>query len=122
MSINIWEECSGTEHLRSLDHKVFRVVEAQHISSTRKLVDSEKEHEILEILIERTKPHLSQASEFKGLHYLLFTPFRYPPLRHGSRFGKTYEPSLWYGSLELETALRRLPIIVFIFYKEPPRI
>jgi hypothetical protein len=63
--------------------------------STRKLVDSDAEQQVLEQMIETTKPPERTRS---SLHYLLFTPFRYPPLRHGSRFGKKSEPGIWYGS------------------------
>jgi hypothetical protein len=79
-------------------------VEGQHVVSTRKLVDSAEEQEILERLIERVKPRVPRDSEFDGLHYLLSTPFRYPPLRHGSRFGTRARRSLWYGSSRRRTA------------------
>jgi hypothetical protein len=85
--------------------KAWRVVEGQHVVSTRKLVDSRQEQEILESLIDERKPPLSDRPEFEGLHYLLATPFRYPPLRHGSRFGTRGEPGIWYGSSRLKTAL-----------------
>jgi hypothetical protein len=81
------------------------VVEAQHIISTRRLVDSDAEHELLEELIEASKPALPRGREFEGLHFLLLTPFRYPPLRHGSRFATRHERGIWYGSERVETAL-----------------
>jgi RES domain len=80
------------------------VVEAQHVVSTRKLVDSDAEQVLLEELIDRAKPPAPPEPEFAGLHYLLTTPFRYPPLRHGSRFGTRTERGLWYGSETLPTA------------------
>jgi len=80
------------------------VVEAQHVVATRKLVDSDAEQQLLEELIERVKPSLPAEPEFQGLHYLLATPFRYPPLRHGSRFGSRGERGLWYGGEALRTA------------------
>jgi hypothetical protein len=80
------------------------VVEGQHVVSTRKLVDSNDEQETLERLIEAHKPRVPADPAFQGLHYLLATPFRYPPLPHGSRFGTRAEPSLWYGSTRLRTA------------------
>jgi hypothetical protein len=90
--------------VRRLGGKAWRVVEAQHVISTRKLVDSAEEQEILESLIDDAKPPLPEGEEFRGLHYLLATPFRYPPLRHGSRFGTRAERSLWYGSAVARTA------------------
>jgi hypothetical protein len=98
MLTGLWERCGGNRNRRRLGGRAFRVVEAQHVVSTRKLVDSLEEQEILEDLIETGKPPVPDGPEFEGLHYLLATPFRYPPLRHGSRFGTRAERSLWYGS------------------------
>jgi hypothetical protein len=81
------------------------VVEAQHVVSTRKLVDSLAEQGVLEELIDGSKPPLPDDPAFGRLHYLLSTPFRYPPLEHGSRFGTRTERSLWYGSGRPRTAL-----------------
>jgi hypothetical protein len=92
------------ESLRALAAKPWRVVEAQHVVATRKLVDSAEEHEVLERLLESGKPPLPRELEFTGLHFLLTTPFRYPPLAHGSRFATRAERSPWYGSRHLATA------------------
>jgi len=81
------------------------VVEGQHVISTRKLVDSASEQRTLEELIDDRKPPYPVNAGHEGLHYLLATPFRYPPLRHGSRFGRREERSLWYGSSRVRTAL-----------------
>ena len=75
------------------------MVESQHLFSTRKLVDSEAEHRVLEELIEGHKPKGE-----RGLHFLLATPFRYPPLPHGSRFGTRGQHGIWYGAVEQRTA------------------
>jgi RES domain len=96
----LWERCGAEATLRALSLFPFRVVEAQHLSSTRALVDSSDEHAVLEELIERAKP----PAEPKSLHFLLSTPFRYPPLRHGSRFGRPTERGIWYGSESSRTA------------------
>jgi len=87
-----------------LSGRPWRVVEAQHVVSTRKLVDSLEEQEELERMIDERKPPLPAEPAFAGLHYLLATPFRYPPLAHGSRFATRYERSLWYGSREIRAA------------------
>jgi hypothetical protein len=75
------------------------------MAATRPLVDSDAEQAVLEGLIDRVKPPLPSGMDFRGLHYLLFSPFRHPPLKHGSRFGRRSEPSLWYGSEDVRTAL-----------------
>lgn len=95
MSSSIWTRCAGDSELRAVRASPWRAVEAQHQVSTRKLVDSAEEQELLEELIDQTKPPDMTAGK---THYLLATPFRYPPLRHGSRFGTRHERGIWYGS------------------------
>lgn len=97
--MNLWRQCEGEKYIKAVQAEPWRVVEAQHISSSRDLVDTIEQHDLLEELLEESKPPVS-----KDKHYLIFSPFRYPPLEYGSRFGNKYEPSLWYGSLELKTA------------------
>ena len=104
MSPSIWTRCGATANLAPLAGRAWRVVEGQHVVSTRKLVDSDAEQQLLEELIERAKPPVPDEPEFAGLHYLLSTPFRYPPQRHGSRFGSRRERGLWYGSESRPTA------------------
>jgi len=115
MAINLWAQCKGIQQLDLLDGTTWRMVEAQDITATRKLVDSLEEQIVLEELIETSKTAL--AKEFLDLHPLLYAPFRYPPLKHGSRFGKPTERSLWYGSLELNTAMAELAFYRFNFLR-----
>lgn len=82
---------------------LYRLVESQEKVATLRLVDSLDEQAQLEALLEGSKPPLPPGTD--GKHYLLWTPFRYPPLRHGSRFGHRHEPSLFYGSLRLATCI-----------------
>jgi hypothetical protein len=90
----------------------WRVVESQHQVATRKLVDTDAEQLLLEQMIERVKP----PERTRGrLHYLLFTPFRYPPLRYGSRFGTRSEPGIWYGSETLRTAFAEVAYYRLLF-------
>lgn len=111
----LWEKCNGNDHIITLTTHTWRIVEAQDILATRKLVDSLEEQNILEELIELNKPPLSE--NLLGMHYLLYTPFRYPPLKHGSRFGTQLEPSLWYGSFELNTAMAEAAYYRFNFLR-----
>lgn len=115
--MDIWQECNGIKHITSLNTIAWRVVEDQYISSTRKLVDSIEEHEILEDLLEHiVKPTFPSSSDFKNLHYLLSSPFRYPPLKHGSRFGTRMERSLWYGSEELVASFGEVAFYRLLFF------
>lgn len=115
MSPTIWTRCAGDSEIRPLSATVHRVVESQTLISTRKLVDSDDEQAVLEALVESVKPALPSTPAFEGLHYLLATPFRHPPLRHGSRFGARMEPSLFYGSLALRTAFAEVAYYRFLF-------
>jgi hypothetical protein len=115
MSPSIWTRCAGVSEIRPLSATVHRVVESQTMVSTRKLTDSDAEQAVLEALVESVKPKLPDTPAFAGLHYLLATPFRHPPLRHGSRFGSRTEPSLFYGSVSLHTAFAEVAYYRFLF-------
>ena len=112
MSSSIWTRCAGDSELRALRLSPWRVVESQHQVSTRKLVDSADEQELLEQLIDGAKPPDQTGGR---LHYLLFTPFRYPPLQHGSRFGRRHGRGIWYGSLERRTAFAEVAYYRLVF-------
>jgi hypothetical protein len=112
MSSSIWTHCAGARRLRPLEGVPWRVVEAQHLVSTRKLVDTLEEQALLEDLLEASKPPVRAAAP---LHVLLTTPFRYPPLKHGSRFGRRHEPSLWYGSESQRTLFAELAYYRLVF-------
>jgi hypothetical protein len=84
-----------------LQMPAWRGVEAQHIVSTMRLVDSLDEQAVLERLLEGSKPALPARGEDK--HYLLATPFRYRP-RHGSRFRRAGALGVWYGAGAVRTA------------------
>jgi hypothetical protein len=112
MSSNIWTRCAGDSRVRPLRLSPWRAVEAQHQVSTRKLVDTAAEQELLEELIDRAKPPERTVGRF---HYLLTTPFRYPPLRHGSRFGTKHDVGIWYGSETLAGTFAEVAYYRFVF-------
>jgi hypothetical protein len=85
--------------------RLWRAVEAQHVASTLPLVDSLEEQRVLEEILDATKPPAPAAAE--GLHYLLYTPFRYPPL-HSSRFRALTDPPVFYGAESIRTACAEL--------------
>src|SRR5256885_1253375 len=114
MSQTIWTRGAGSSEVRPLGGRFHRVVEAQFRNSTRKLCESDQEQEILEKLIdERAKAPVPAG--FEGLHYLLYTPFRHPPLRNGSRFGTREERGILYGAKKLPAALAEVAYYRFVF-------
>ena len=118
---NHWNNCLENITPYPVNGQLFRVVESQEQIATNQLVDNLQEQESLEQLLEISKPTKPPGTE--QLHYLLATPFRYPPLKHGSRFGKKTEPSLLYGSQQLATAIAETAYYRFVFWQgmaEPP--
>lgn len=91
----------GLGSLRRRRALLWRGVEAQHRIATMKVVDSVAEQELLESLLERSKPPL--PGPVAAAHYLLSTPFRYLS-PWPSRFRAPGEPGVWYGAERLETA------------------
>lgn len=81
---------------------MWRGVETQYLSATTLLVDTVAEHDVLEGMLEASKPPLP-AERMPGQHYLLVTPFRYAPQR-SSRFRAVGQRGVWYGSRELRAA------------------
>ena len=78
------------------------MVESQHIAATMKLVDNCDEQDLLESLLESSKP--PQPDGTAGLDDLLATPFRYDPKRVGSRFRAATDPGVFYGAESVRTA------------------
>jgi hypothetical protein len=109
-----WDSCLAAAPPRPLSGTLRRLVESQEQVATMQLVSSLKHQAQLEEMLEATKPPRRKGTEH--LHYLLATPFRYPPLKHGSRFGKRSEPSLFYGSLETRTVLAEAAYYRFVFW------
>ncbi|WAJ69694.1 RES family NAD+ phosphorylase [Catenovulum adriaticum] len=93
--------------------QVYRFVESQEQVATTSLVDNLDEQALLEDLLEQNKPKLE--AEYQPLHYLISTPFRYPPLTHGSRFGHQFMPSFFYASEDKLTALAEAAFYRFAF-------
>lgn len=94
-----WRRIVSANQPTRLFGTLLRLVENQEQKVTVKLVDNLAEHELLENLLEASKPLSRTGRELNRLDYLLRTPWRYPPLRWGSRFGQRFEASLFYGSL-----------------------
>lgn len=79
----------------------WRGVETQHIAASMKLVDSLEEFDLLEQMLEESKPPAVPTHTPK--HFLLLSPFRYFP-QHSSRFRPGQQSGLWYGASTLQGA------------------
>lgn len=99
---------------------VWRVVEHQYTTSTRKIVDTAAKQVILEELLEASKPPYPVGTEH--LDYLLKTPFRYYPLStHGSRFRSAgAREGVFYASEHIRTALAEMAYYRLRFFAESP--
>ncbi|NCP63958.1 MAG: RES family NAD+ phosphorylase [Paraglaciecola sp.] len=93
--------------------QVCRVVETQEVAATLQLVDDFDEQFLLEQLLDEVKPPYRAGSEH--MHYLLKTPFRYPPLKYGSRFGSRQVASFFYAGETLEPTLGEVAYYRFVF-------
>jgi hypothetical protein len=113
--VDLWQACGGVELIRPVGGTLRRLVESQEEVATSRLVGSLERQAVLEAMLETTKPRLRVGTEV--LHYLLAAPFRYPPLRHGSRFGTRAEPGLLYGSLAVPTVLAEAAYYRLVFWQ-----
>ncbi|MEJ0075929.1 MAG: RES family NAD+ phosphorylase [Alphaproteobacteria bacterium] len=120
MSLRTWTPAALSAEQRRIAGLCWRLVEAQHVVSTLKLVDSLDEQALLERLIEETKPPV--PPECRPLHYLLSTPFRYgSPYPAGSRFRRTGPtPGVYYASRTTATAVAEMTFHRLLFFAESP--
>ena len=121
LTATTWHNIEVANSIVPVAGKMLRIVESQEQVATTHVVDSLAEQALLEELLEKAKPPMRPGSE--DLHYLLLTPFRYPPLMHGSRFGQRHEPSIFYGSLTAATALVEASYYRLVFWfgmQKPP--
>lgn len=83
-----------------------------------KLVDTMEEQRILEELLDETKPPVPVACQH--LHYLQFTPFRYPA-RHETRFRQQGErEGVFYASEAISTCAAEIAFYRILFFLESP--
>ena len=114
-----------TPHALSAESRLWqclawRMVESQHIAATMKLVDTRDEQDVLESLLDQDKP--TRAIDTSQLHYLLATPFRYSPLRTGSRFRAYADPGVYYAAESVRTAAAELGYWRWRFLMDAPSL
>jgi hypothetical protein len=119
MSSHTWTPDALSFESHSYQGHCWRLVEAQHIVSTLKLVESLDDQSLIEDLIEETKPPV--PIECRHLHYLLSTPFRYATYPHGSRFRRAGNTlGVYYAAEHSETAVTELAFYRLLFFAESP--
>lgn len=106
-----------SRYFRTYKNEVFRIVEGQHFIATRKLVDNDDEQHLLEVIIDKSKPKAPFKNTSGDLHFLLYTPFRYPPLKSGARFHSKIEQSIFYAAEDLKTSMAEVAFHRFLFTK-----
>ncbi|MEJ2619074.1 MAG: RES family NAD+ phosphorylase, partial [Candidatus Thiodiazotropha sp.] len=118
----IWDAVGGDEIIHAIGGQGFRLIESQEMVASSEIVSSLEKQALLEEMLEmESKPGYPNGTEH--LHYLLASPFRYPPLAYGSRFGGRFEPSLFYGGTSEYATLCEGAFYRFFFYydmEEPP--
>ncbi|MEY4590386.1 MAG: hypothetical protein RL497_2462 [Pseudomonadota bacterium] len=110
----IWEACNGPECITPVAGILFRLVESQEQVASLSFVDTLEEQALLEDLLEKVKPNYPTGVQ--DFHYLLKTPFRYPPLKWGSRFGAVHEPSIFYGGTRVDVVLAESAYYRWVFW------
>jgi len=119
MSQPIWTPDALRSEFSSYHGKAWRLVEAQHLVSTRKIVDSLDEQTLLEAILEDAKPPVPPRC--RHLDYLLATPFRYQAYPRGSRFRRAgLTLGVWYGAERPETAAAEMGFYRLLFFAESP--
>ncbi len=106
MSCTTWTPRAVSSEAAAWRERVWRIVEAQHVAATMKLVDDCDEQDLLEALLDAAKPAPPPAT--RSLDDLLATPWRYPPRQGGSRFRGASDPGVFYGAQTLRTAAAEL--------------
>jgi hypothetical protein len=107
----------------ALQGTVLRLVQQQGINSLDPLVDNLEQLARLEALVETSKPLPLPSGAETPSHPLLTTPFRYPPLRHGSRFGSRQTRGMFYGSRSRQGSLVEGAFYALLFWEgliDPP--
>lgn len=120
MSFTTWTPPAVASERKTFALSLWRAVEAQHVVSTMPLVDSLDEQAVLEAVLDAGKPPVPASA--RHLHYLLFTPFRYPPSPWGSRFRGAQDPGIFYGADEIRTACAELGYWRWRFLRDSPAL
>ncbi len=115
----MWTADALSSEARGYRGSVWRIVEAQHRVSTMRLTDTLAEQATLERLLDESKPAIPDSC--RHLNFLLFTPFRYAPYPHGSRFRRALQrEGCFYAAEHIETAIAESAFYRLLFMLESP--
>lgn len=112
--MSLWADVDGNSQIGLISGTLMRLIESQQHIATLSFVDTLEEQALLEDLLEGAKPEYN--NNYDKYHYLLKTPFRYPPLKWGSRFGQVFEPSIFYAGLSISAVLAESAFYRFVFW------
>jgi hypothetical protein len=84
------------------------------------LVDTLEEQAVLEAVLDAGKPVV--PLDARHLHYLIYTPFRYPPAAEGSRFRGPQDIGVFYGAEAIRTACAELGFWRWRFLQDSPAL
>jgi hypothetical protein len=110
----IWQACNGEQAIQPMRGQLYRLVESQQQVATMSVVDTLEEQALLEELLDDAKP--AYPEDLSDYRYLLKTPFRYPPLQWGSRFGRTSERGIFYAARNAQTTLAECAYYRLVFW------
>jgi hypothetical protein len=122
MSSIIWTPEELQSSIRPLAGTCWRIVEAQHHVSTMKITPNFHEHDVVEQIIDDTKPVI--PSECTHLDFLLKTPFRYGAghPRTASRFRRIASSrGVLYAAENVRTAVAERTFLQLLFFAESPQ-
>jgi hypothetical protein len=115
----MWTPGALASEARPYRNDVWRIVELQYQAATMVLVDGLAQQDLLERMLEDSKPVLPPAC--RGMDFLLATPFRYAPYPYGSRFRRAHQPEgAFYGAENAETAIAEIAFYRLLFFAESP--
>ena len=118
MPSHTWTAAALPSEARAFSALCWRAVESQYAAATMTLADGLEEQALLEDLIEDTKPPVPPGCE--GMHYLLFSPFRYSVGRDSRFHRKGETPGVFYAAREETTAIAEIAFWRLLFFAESP--